>query len=315
MTRPLDASASQRYGENERLTDDPMTQPSPHHRPDGFEDQRLCVVPRPQVELALTRPGTRLLTVTDAGYFPAASGHHRSRDEGIAETVVILCVAGSGRVRIRNHVFAVAPGACVIIPANTPHEYQASAGAPWTIWWMHIRGTEVAELTGPLLETPRPVTHLRAVEGVVALFDELITLLERIMSPQQLLTATGVAWQLLTHLAADSVLPADGSPLERAMRFLETRVSGNIKASELAGMVLVSPSHLNALFRRATGGGPGAFHTSLKMARARHLLDTSPLSIAEIASSVGYKDPLYFSRHFRRVHGVNPTQYRQEHKG
>ena len=68
-------------------------------------------------------------------------------------------------------------------------------------------------------------------------------------------------------------------------------------------------------WRKATGGGPGAFHTSLKMARARELLDTTELAIADVAAAVGYADPLYFSRHFRRVHGMNPSTYRSQHKG
>ena len=115
------------------------------------------------------------------------------------------------------------------------------------------------------------------------------------------------AGRMLTRVVADSILPAEGSPIERAMRFLEARVDSNIQVRELAAMVGMSPSHLSALFRRATGSGPGAFHTSVKMARARSLLDTTSASIGEVASAVGYADPLYFSRHFRRVHGVSPT--------
>lgn len=285
------------------------------YRQDGFENQRLCVIPRPQVEAALARPGTRRLTVTDAGYFPAAAGHRRARAQGARETIVILCVAGSGVVRLAGETYTLTPGACLTIPAHQPHEYEASVTDPWTIWWMHVRGDDVTELTGPLLGIPRPLTRLRAVEQAAALFDELVGLLERRLSPVHLLAASGIAWQLLTRIVTDSILPAQGSPLERAMHYLEARVDSNIHVAELASMVGVSPSHLSALFRQATGGGPGAYHTSLKMARARTLLDTSSLGIMEIATEVGYTDPLYFSRHFRRVHGINPTQYRAQHKG
>ncbi|MGW9111758.1 helix-turn-helix domain-containing protein [Microbacterium sp. NPDC055683] len=253
--------------------------------------------------------------VTDAGYFPAAAGHRRVRERGAAETIVMLCVTGSGTVHLGDAAHPLTSGACIVIPAHQPHEYVASRDDPWTIWWMHVRGTDVAELTGPLLGIPRPLTRLRSIEGVAALFDELVGLLERRLSPVQLVAAAGVAWQLLTRIVADSILPAEGSPLERAMRFLEARVDGNIPVAELAAMVGLSPSHLSALFRRATGGGPGAFHTSLKMARARGLLDTTSSSVSEIAAAVGYADPLYFSRHFRRVHGMNPTRYRALHKG
>lgn len=289
--------------------------PEPHYRIEGFEHQRLCVLPRPQVETALGAAGTRRLLVTDAGYFPKARGHRRVRPHGCAETVVLLCIAGRGTVTIAGEVHPLTASTSIAIPAGAPHIYEASEDDPWTIWWLHVRGTDAAELTAQTLGRQSPVTRLRAMDRVVALFDELVTSLERRLSPPQLLIASGVAWNLLTRIAADSILPSEGSALERAMRYLEARVDGNIQVSELAALVDMSPSHLSALFRQATGSGPAAFHTSLRMSHARNLLDTTSLSVREIAAAVGYTDPLYFSRHFRRLHGLNPTAYRAQHKG
>lgn len=289
--------------------------PEPHYRIEGFEHQRLCVLPRPQVETALGAAGTRRLLVTDAGYFPKARGHRRVRPHGCAETVVLLCIAGRGTVTIAGEVHPLTASTSIAIPAGAPHVYEASEEDPWTIWWLHVRGTDAAELTAQTLGRQSPVTRLRAMDRVVALFDELVTSLERRLSPPQLLIASGVAWNLLTRIAADSILPSEGSALERAMRYLEARVDGNIQVSELAALVDMSPSHLSALFRQATGSGPAAFHTSLRMSHARNLLDTTSLSVREIAAAVGYTDPLYFSRHFRRLHGLNPTAYRAQHKG
>ncbi len=281
----------------------------------GFENQRLCVVPRPQVQAALLRPGTRRLVVTDAGYFPAARGHGRIRPQGSEETIVMLCVAGSGAVHVGAERHVLTPGTWTTIPAGAPHEYRAAADDPWTIWWLHARGADAAEIARPMVGVPQQVRRLRSLDRVLALFDELIALLEGRLSPAHLLAASGVAWNLLARMSADTILPAEGSALERAIRYLEARVEGSIRVSELASMVGVSPSHLTALFRESTGGGPGAFHTSLKMARARTLLDTTSTPISEVASAVGYADPLYFSRHFRRIHGVNPSGYRAQRKG
>ncbi|MFB4354729.1 AraC family transcriptional regulator [Microbacterium sp. LS_15] len=289
--------------------------PLPHYRMEGFEHQRLCVLPRPLVDSALNTAGTRRLLVTDAGYFPHARGHRRVRPRGAAETVVLLCVAGRGTVTIAGESHALTPSTSIAISAGTPHSYEASDDDPWSIWWLHVRGTDAAELAAQTLGRQSPTTRLRAIDRVVALFDELVTVLERRLSPPQLLVASGIAWNLLTRIAADSILPGEGSALERAMRYLESRVDGNIQVAELAALVGMSPSHLSALFRQATGSGPAAFHTSLRMTHARNLLDTTSLSVREIATAVGYTDPLYFSRHFRRLHGVNPTSYRAQHKG
>ncbi|WP_297081646.1 helix-turn-helix domain-containing protein [uncultured Demequina sp.] len=283
-------------------------------RPEGFAGQRLCVLPRPRVAEALAAPATRRLVVTDAGYFPHASGHRRTRTTGVPETIVILCVAGRGTVRIGDDTTAVGPGTCITIPALAPHDYWASDD-PWTIWWMHLRGSDVAELVAPLPGLGPTVRRVQGLDRVSALFDELVSTMERPPSDARLLAASGVAWNLLSRLAVDAVLPAEGTPLERAMRYLEARVDGSVSVTELAALVGISPSHLGALFREATGGGPASYHSSLRMARARSLLDTTSMPVGQVATAVGYLDPLYFSRQFRRTHDVSPSEYRALRKG
>jgi len=170
----------------------------------------------------------------------------------------------------------------------------------------------VAELVETLEVTPtRPIVPIRRIERAVALLDEIISGLERDQSPARLIGAAGAAWKLLTQIGVDRVLPEQGDPLERAMAYLNDRLDGSIKVPELAKLVGVSPSHLTAMFHRATGGGVLAHHSALRMARARQLLDGTLATISDIADEVGYDDPLYFSRQFRRFHGVSPTQFRQ----
>ena len=49
----------------------------------------------------------------------------------------------------------------------------------------------------------------------------------------------------------------------------------------------------------------------LRIARACELLITTTMSVADIARAVGYPDPFYFSRQFRRVRDCSPTQFRE----
>ena len=282
----------------------------------GFDNQRLCVVPRPRVVEALESPITRRMVVTDAGYFPTARDHGRHRPNGAPETIVIVCVAGSGWVETEGGRVRVGADTVVLIPGGVPHDYGASEDDPWSIWWCHVRGTDVAELVAEAGISPARVTlPLRAVDRVTSTLDEIVSALERDQSPVRLVATAGMAWRLLTQIAIDSRVQERGDPLDRAMRYLDDRVDGTIRVAELARLVGVSSSHLSALFRNATGGGVLAHHTALKMSRARRLLDTTTMSIAEIGREVGMADQFYFSRQFRRTHGVSPTAYRAQRKG
>ncbi|MDL5350880.1 AraC family transcriptional regulator [Microbacterium sp. zg-YB36] len=284
-------------------------------RRDGFFHQRMNVVPRPLVAAALARPVTRRMLVTDVGYFPRALQHGRRRPHGAEETIVIVCVAGTGWVDAGGERQRIGSSTAVVIPAGMPHSYGADAEDPWTIWWCHVRGSDVPDLLEAAGVGPHRVTlSLRAVDRATALVDEIATSLERDTTPARLIATSGMAWRLLTQLAVDRVLPEEGTPLQRAIRFLEERVDARVQVPELAAMVGVSASHLTALFRDATGGGVLAYHLAQKMARARWLLDTTELPVAEVGREVGMADPFYFSRQFRRTHGLSPSAYRATHR-
>lgn len=286
-------------------------------RATGFQNQRLVVVPRPLVRDALSRPITRHLVVTDAGVFPAAADHGRHRPDGAAETIVILCVAGTGWVETGGVRTAVGAATAVVLPGGTgeAHAYGAAEVDPWTIWWCHVRGADVADLLDGAGVRGAQVIPLVAADRLTAMLDEIITALEKDQSPARLVATAGMAWRLLTALAIDRRLPEKGTPLQQAMNYLEDRVDGSVRLADLAALVGVSSSYLSKLFREATGGGVLAHHTALKMARARLLLDTTDLPIAEVGREIGLQDQFYFSRQFRRLHGVSPSAYRAERKG
>ncbi len=280
---------------------------------DGFAGERLCVVPGPAITAALLRPVTRRLVVTDAGWFPHAADHGRVRERGIRTTIVIVCTAGVGWLELDGVRHRVGAGTAAVVPAGTPHAYGASDDDPWTIWWCHVVGSDVDDLTAAIGTSPaRPLVRLHSLERAVALLDEVVRGLERDQSPVRLVAVTGAAFKLMTQLASDQALPERGDPLERAMTFLGERLDSAVPVGDLAAMVGVSASHLTALFRRATGGGVLAYHTGLRMTAARTLLERTDLTIGQIAAEVGYADPFYFSRHFRRVHGMSPSRFRQE---
>lgn len=283
---------------------------------EGFANQRMAIVPRPRVDGALHRPVTRRMLVTDVGWFGVAENHLRKRPEGAAEAIVIVCVSGSGWVETGGVRTRIGPSMGVVLPAGVPHSYGAAPTDAWTIWWCHLRGSDVGELVDATGAAPgRVAMSLRSPERVVALLDEICRTLSGDPSPAALTAAAGMGWRLLTQLAVDRTLPEDGGPLERAMRHLQERVEGTVRVPELAALVGVSASHLSALFREATGGGVTAYLTGLKMTRARALLDATHMPVAQVGREIGMADPYYFSRQFRKAHGMSPRAYRNMRKG
>ncbi|MCW2948436.1 MAG: MmsAB operon regulatory protein [Actinoallomurus sp.] len=284
----------------------------------GFAGERISVLARPLLREALGLPLTSRLLVTDCGYFPDAADHRRSRTEGSPQAIVIVCVDGAGWCRLPSGRSEVAAGQALVIPPGVPHSYGAAADDPWTIWWLHVGGEDVAELVGATLADPeRPVVPVGDVYQAVALIDDVLTRMERDDSVRSRQAAAGAAWHLLALLAAGQTgAPASrNEAIQQAEQYLRDHLGARTSVAELAALARLSPSHFAALFRRATGTGVLQYQTRLRMSRARELLDTTALAVAEIARTLGYADPFYFSRQFRSVHGTSPTAYRVQRKG
>ncbi|MGB9876285.1 MAG: PocR ligand-binding domain-containing protein [bacterium] len=80
---------------------------------------------------------------------------------------------------------------------------------------------------------------------------------------------------------------------------------------EVAKALRLSSYYLAHLFKSSEGKSVGEHIKEMRIARARELLEDSELSIIEIALEVGYSDPSYFARLFRKATGLSPAEYRR----
>jgi AraC family transcriptional regulator of arabinose operon len=96
-----------------------------------------------------------------------------------------------------------------------------------------------------------------------------------------------------------------------AIEQMQQRLGSPIRIDELAAALNLSVSRFAHLFRQQTGMPPKRHLHSLRMHRARVLVERTFLSIKEVMVQVGINDPSHFSRQFRRHHGVGPAQLRR----
>jgi len=74
----------------------------------------------------------------------------------------------------------------------------------------------------------------------------------------------------------------------------------------------MSPAHFTRKFKELVGVSPQDFITKSKLERAQQLLFYTDKSISEIAIEVGYNDPNYFSRIFKKTFQMTPKEYREQ---
>ena len=279
------------------------------------------VLPAEVRERVQTHPLLRGLLVTDAGIFPHAKSHFIERNEGISTHLLIACLSGRGWYRLAEGPDQpVLPGTVAWLPAQRPHAYGADAHAPWTIEWAHFQGEEaeswrdligISLAGGSLGLTPAAAGELR--------LGQVWAHLDHGYTPANLAAAGGALRTALAALAQKRS-PKDGqtSAAERvalSIAWMKGRLAEPLRLAELANYSGLSVPHYTVLFRRQTGFSPMDWMGRLRVQWACELLDTSQSSVREIARQVGFSDPYYFTRCFRRVVGLPPRQYRRVPKG
>ena len=105
-----------------------------------------------------------------------------------------------------------------------------------------------------------------------------------------------------------------GSIIDRAKEYINENFRRDISLDDVSSQVNISPYYFSKLFKDSTEQNFIEYLTNLRMDKAKELLLTTDSSMKEICSMVGYADPNYFSRTFKKNIGVTPTEYK-ENKG
>jgi AraC family transcriptional regulator, transcriptional activator of pobA len=118
----------------------------------------------------------------------------------------------------------------------------------------------------------------------------------------------------VARLAADVVgdLRLKDEPLlAEVFGFIEAHYRERVSLRHVASAVNLSSAYLTTTVRRKTGRTVLEWITERRMAAARRLLVETDQTVEQIGRDVGYADPVYFVRSFRRVHGTTPLRWRR----
>lgn len=113
----------------------------------------------------------------------------------------------------------------------------------------------------------------------------------------------------------DGSAPRMDSPVLRAaLDYIRDNPGRSISLEAMARLCGISESYFSKLFNRTLGEGLAAYVNRVRLKRAREMLLSTDKAITAIALHLGYEDPGYFDKVFRRAHGMSPRAYRQKHQ-
>jgi AraC-like DNA-binding protein len=289
---------------------------------DGFESEKLFVLPEYVLNDISNHPLIGPFYVTDIGYFPRAKYHYRERLDACDTHILIYCADGEGWVELnKEKTFSLKSHMFIVIPAGTPHRYGADEQNPWSIYWFHLKGNEVEIFINSfgLSEGPLQIPLSNYVK-FIELFDQcFVSLSDKPYSQLHHIKTSQTMRYVLSSLGLASLRTGQEERkaiyLEKTIHFMTDKIDRSIKLSELSKVAGLSIQHLTHLFKQETGFPPIDYFLRMKIQRAGQLLDLTDKTVKEISSLLGIDDSYYFSRLFKKINGCSPTEYRRRKKG
>lgn len=241
---------------------------------------------------------------------------------GVRDMYILHYVhSGRGTYSAAGQVEHVGPGMLFLVVPDTVHSYWPDPDEPWRYSWFGFTGQTAGRLAKQAGFTgAAPVRRPDPEIRLEPLFRDLPAYRDE---PAKELLLTGLLYRIFGMLAvpddAPVLQPDIGLHVRRAVSFINARYADPIKLADIAAHVGLDAKYVCRLFRQHLSMSPYRYLTDVRMRKACRLLRSHLLGIAEIARSVGYSDPLLFSRMFKRTIGLSPSAYRekarQEHAG
>jgi len=303
----LDSTRMKQVGQD--LTDERIRE--------GFPNQRLVVLPARAGSRCSNLPLVKQLYVTHIGSYPLAPHHFVEREAGARQAILIYCLSGLGQLQLQDKEFKVDKGSAILIPPNHPHVYFADRKDPWSIFWVHFSGTQVSDVLTVLgTSVDEPIVHVPDTRLVLQAFEDVYACLNYNFSDSGLLLMSSKLMNLFSIIRLHRKhrhprrQAAENSVLS-TIKFMREHLDMNLTLNDLAAQSGQSVPYYSRRFKERTDQSPMSYFIHLKLQKACELLVQTDLTVKEVAEELGYKDPYYFSRLFKKIQGCAPSQYRE----
>ncbi|MHA4895617.1 helix-turn-helix transcriptional regulator [Pedobacter sp. PWIIR3] len=214
-----------------------------------------------------------------------------------------------------NDPFEVVAGNCFMLYPEVWHRYKPDKRHGWEEYWVGFNGTYVKQLMNEGLFDPKnPVIDLGFNTDVLILYKKLIDMVKvsLVGYPQQV---AGLVMQILGLVNQATKYNDRGSDpiaklIAKAKFIIQESFENSLDMEQLAAAIPMGYSAFRKSFKKITGQSPNQYHLNLRLERARNLLATTALNVNEVAQQTGFESVFYFSKLFKKKHGISPKNYR-----
>lgn len=256
------------------------------------------------------------LIVYHYGYEKCKADHYWT---GVRDHYLIHYISsGKGTFVYNNKTYHLEKGQGFLICPNVLSYYQADTERPWEYCWVGFHGRKAHSYLSRLnLSFDQPIFNCQPNNSIPLIVNKMIE--SKSLTKGRDWFLTGLVYQFFAEIMQNERCPNQGQDninfsdmyVKKAVDFIEKNYSRKITVEDIADYVGINRKYLSSLFKEIMRTSPQSFLINYRMNKACLLLSQNLLSIAHVAHSVGYDDPLLFSKMFKKCKGMPPSQYRK----
>lgn len=261
----------------------------------------------------------------DLFYSVVRGGHlragceHRIQRETYPGHEFILCLGGRGWAQIAGKRHLIGPNELLWVNCHHPHAYGAVAKEPWELYWIRVEGRPLDRVSNLLEIRSQPVIKNLNTPVARQEFERIFYHMTATRPSDAALVNAAVTAIIALAFEArlsdtDEIRPELPMPVQKALEKMRLYFHMPIRVVELAALSGMSESHFSRMFKSCIGTSPIDWLRRERINQAKHRLIESDDPIKEIARQVGYSDQFFFSKDFKKMTKLTPTQFRIQEK-
>lgn len=240
------------------------------------------------------------------------------RPRGHIDYQLLYIASGKTLFHFGDETKEVAAGHMVLFQPRQEQRYEYFGEDKPEVYWVHFTGSEVKNILRHYhIPLDRNVFYSGSTSTFTYLFKELINEIQTCRTGYEELTEMYLRQiLLLVQRNWEERKPTVSSHIQEeidyARKYFNEHYNEEINIEEYAQSRSMSISWFLRNFKQITGTSPMQYILNIRISNAATLLETTDYNITEISTIIGYDNPLYFSRIFKKQKGVSPANYRKE---
>lgn len=268
--------------------------------------------------------------VSEKDFYVHCCGHYKlltrsefitTRQHGLDNYQLLYIAKGTAHFRIHQEMVEVKAPQCVLYYPGEEQYYSYHLKDQPDVYWIHFSFHDKSEF---MRRTGFLESHIYQVgndSSYISLFNQIIQELQLKSFSYQEIVSLQLQELLLKMMRNHRTHGIPGfkklynNQVENAIRVFHIRYHENFSIKEYTKEHKLNYSRFIDNFTKTTGVSPRQYIIQTRIEKAMELLNSTSLSIQEISDMIGYDNPLYFSRLFKKTIGISPSEYRIEANG